>query len=85
MSFSDWFERDEQPEWLVEIETGSAKVRTNVYRGTDKAEALRLTEFWDERVNTYLTEPTRKPNDYLSVAMRKFNALKEYVEKGGLG
>lgn len=38
--------------YYVEAETKPGTL-INVYEGNDRTEAERLTEFWDERVNTY--------------------------------
>lgn len=61
---------------LTEFRPGDDLVE--VYRGTNYNEAAWKTNFWDAKQNTWLHEE-RLPMDYLSVAMRKFDALERYI------
>lgn len=61
---------------LTEFRGGDDLVE--VYRGTSQSEAEWKTNFWDAKQNTWLREE-RLPMDYLSVAMRKFDALERYI------
>lgn len=56
------------------------KTRVNVYRGSDRDEAVRITEFWDARQDTWFSDLSKLPQDALSVANRKFDALAEYIK-----
>lgn len=63
-----------------EVETVfKAGERTNVYRGNNRAEAVRITNFWDERQETHLIDnaaltPLDRANKKFDAAM---TALKE--------
>lgn len=61
---------------LTEFRRGDDPVE--IYRGTNRTEAEWKTNFWDAKQNTWLREE-RLPMDYLSVAMRKFDALERYI------
>lgn len=63
--------------YIVEVEFKPG-VRTNVYHGNNREEAVRLTNFWDERLNTFLTDhgPDRR-----TALERANDAFDEAIEK----
>jgi hypothetical protein len=52
---------------------------TEVYRGLDYDRAVQTTNFWDERLNTFMLTH-RVPMDELSVLFRKFDDLIESIQ-----
>jgi hypothetical protein len=56
------------------------KTTVSVYKGQDREHAIRTTNFWDERQDTWFIDNNNLPQDALSVAHRKLDALAEYIK-----
>lgn len=54
-----------------------------IYEGNNRERAIESANFWDERQNTYFTDRYEAiallPQDALSVANRKFDALEKHI------
>ena len=69
--------------YLVETEFKPGQ-RAVIYSGDNYETAIEKTNFWDERQNTYFTDThAGLAHDALSVAMRKFDALEQYIKDMG--
>lgn len=75
------FVLDERPTYAVETELGPG-MRVNVYRGHDREEAHRIANFWDERVNTYITEE-RPPRELSAYLNWRFDQLQKWIRVAG--
>lgn len=68
-----------RPRFVVTIAFPNPEARTNAYNGFDRDEAVRIANFWDERVNTWIHE-VKPPTDALSLAMARFDNLIEWTK-----
>lgn len=53
---------------------------TNVYKGGSRERAVSIANFWDERMDIRFIDYSLLPQDALSVAHRKLDALAEYIK-----
>lgn len=74
------FKYEEPTGYAVESTFDKGQTWTNVYKGQDREEAVRIANFWDEKVDTHFFDFNNLPQDAMSVANRKFDALEAYLK-----
>lgn len=66
-------------DYVVKTESAPGSL-TEVYRGRDLVKAESIANFWDERVNTYITHPS-PPTTPLDLALDKLDQLEAHINR----